>query len=174
MIKNYKQLEVVNGEFIYNKELEIEDRNVATRLYYNYTNGEVVYENDYFTYIDNSESPYKEATSVKDEDIKTPNATLEGLKYVSLLDSYVSVSSSDANGKAYGKDENGNDIKKGLINEGLLYSWFGLTDGVLITGTEDLTSLRNKVTPYVFPIPVDRVSSSNGILSNNGYAIRNK
>lgn len=55
-----------------------------------------------------------------------------------------------------------------------MYSWHGLTDGALIKGTEDISSLRNKVTPYVFPIPTDRVVSSNGVLSNDGYAIRNK
>lgn len=53
-------------------------------------------------------------------------------------------------------------------------SWYGLTAGVLVTGTEDISSLRTKVTPYVFPIPSDRIMSSGGVLSNDGYAIRNK
>ena len=71
-------------------------------------------------------------------------------------------------------DEDGNAIKKGTLNERIRYSWIGLTEGVLDKGTEDLSSIRTKVTPYVIPIPTDRVMSSNGVLSNDGYAIRNK
>ena len=148
---------------------------IAARLYYNYTNGRVVFENDYFTYRDQSSSTYSTATTLSDGDIKTPNATFEGLKRVGFADSFISVSATNPEtNESYGKDENGNDIKKGTLHERVMYSWHGLTDGALIKGTEDISSLRNKVTPYVFPIPTDRVVSSNGVLSNDGYAIRNK
>lgn len=87
----------------------------------------------------------------------------------------MSVSSTDPEtNQAYGKDEAGNDIKKGVLNESVIYSWFGFTEGVLVDGTEDISSLRSKVVPYVMPIPTDRITSSNGVLSNDGYAIRNK
>lgn len=172
---NYGQVKIDKDEFIYDKTLEIKDMGIAPRLYYNYVNGEVKYVNNYLTYLDNSASPYKEATTLADDDIKTPNASFDGLKYVKFLDSFMSVSSTDPSTKnPYGKDADGNDIKKGIMNEALLYSWFGLTDGVVTTGTEDFEPLRKKVTPYVIPIPKDNISSSNGVLSNEGYAIRNK
>ena len=172
---NYQQLRVNGTELVYDKNLPIEDMGVAPRLYYNYTNGEVVFENDYFTYRDGSVSPYNAAEKLADDDIKTANATFDGLKYVSFVESLISVSANDPEtDQPYGKDENGNDIKKGVVHERVIYSWFGLTDGVLVNGMEDLTPIRSKVTPYVFPIPTDRVMSSNGVLSNDGYAIRNK
>lgn len=172
---NYLQLEIANGEYVYNKELEIENMGIAPRLYYYYKNGKVEFENDYFTYCDKSESPYKEATTLKDDDIKAANATFDGLKYASFIDGFMSVSSTDPEtNQAYGKDEAGNDIKKGVLNESVIYSWFGFTEGVLVDGTEDISSLRSKVVPYVMPIPTDRITSSNGVLSNDGYAIRNK
>ena len=172
---NYQQLRVNGTELIYDKNLPIEDMGIAPRLYYNYTNGEVVFENDYFTYRDKSVSPYNTAESLKDDDIKTANATFDGLKYISFVESLISVSANDPEtDQPYGKDENGDDIKKGVVHERVIYSWFGLTDGVLVNGMEDLTPIRSKVTPYVFPIPTDRVMSSNGVLSNDGYAIRNK
>lgn len=174
---NYGQVKIEGDEFIYDKSLEIKDMGIAPRLYYTYENGEVKYQNNYLTYIDNSVSPYKEAVTVADDDIKTAGATLDGLKYVKFLDSFMSVSSTYKDGNKdipYGKDDNGNDIKKGIMNESFLFSWFGLTDGVVKTGTEDFEPLRKKVTPYVIPIPKDNISSSNGVLSNEGYAIRNK
>lgn len=172
---NYQQLRVNGTELIYDKNLPIEDMGIAPRLYYNYTNGEVVFENDYFTYRDKSVSPYNTAESLKDDDIKTAGATFDGLKYISFVEKLINVDSNDPEtGQPYGKDENGDDIKKGVVDERVVYSWFGLTDGVLVNGMEDLTPIRNKVTPYVFPIPTDRVMSSNGVLSNDGYAIRNK
>lgn len=174
---NYQQLEQVGDELIYNKDKEIVDMGVAPRLYYNYINGEVVFENDYFTYRDRGVSPYKEAESLKDDDINKAGsgATFDGLKYVGFIDGLISVSSTDPEtNKPYGKDENGDDIKKGIVNERVVNSWYGLTNGTLVLGTEDIESLRKKVTPYVFPIPTDRIMSSNGVLSNDGYAIRNK
>ena len=131
--------------------------------------------NLYTTYHDNSESPYKEAESLKDDDIKEAGATYEGMKYVSFADGFISVSEKDPEtNQVYGKDEAGDPIKKGVVNEKIISSWYGLTEGVLVTGTEDISSLRTKATPYVFPIPSDRIMSSGGILSNDGYAIRNK
>lgn len=176
MAINYNQLEEQSdGSLLNNKDKEIEDLGVAPRLYFNYVDGKVKFENDYFTYRDRSVSPYKEATTLKDDDIKNANMTFDGLKYINFLDSYVSVSDTDpTTNKKYGKDEEGKDIKKGVLNEQLLYSWFGLTDGTITTGLENLTPLRKKVTPYIIPIPKDNISSSNGVLSNDGYAIRNK
>lgn len=175
MCINYSQLNQVGEELVYDKNKEIEDLGVAPRLYFNYVNGAPVFENDYFTYRDKSVSPYKEAQSLKDDDIKNANMTFDGLKYVSFLDSYISVSDTDpTTGSKYGEDEDGNTIKKGIFNEKLIWTWKGLTEGTLATGTEDLTPLRSKVTPYIIPIPTDNISSSNGVLSNDGYAIRNK
>ena len=172
---NYGQLRMENGEFIYDKNKEIVDMGIAPRLYFNYTNGKVQFENNYTTYLDNNVSPYKEATTLADGDINAAGATYDGLRYIKFLDSYMSVSSTDPTTNiAYGKDADGNDIKKGVMNESFLYSWFGLTDGVVINGTEDFEPLRNKVTPYIIPIPKDNIASSNGVLSNDGYAIRNK
>lgn len=179
MALNFGQLNITNDEFIYDKNKEIEEVNAAPRLYYNYVNGKLEFENDYFTYRDKSASPYNTAETLKDDDIKSAGATYDGLKYVSFLDGFISVSDTDPETKEkYGtyEDEDGNTvtIKKGIMAEELLYSWVGLTEGVLVKGTEDLTPIRSKVAPYVFPIPTDRVMSSNGKLNNDGYGIRNK
>jgi hypothetical protein len=74
----------------------------------------------------------------------------------------------------YGVDEELNTIKKGIMHEKVIWSWKGITEDVLVNGTEDLTELRTKVAPYVFPIPTSTVIASQGTLSNDGYAIRNK
>lgn len=172
---NYQQVSIRNGEFIYDKNQEIEPMNVANRLYYNYVNGTVKFENNYFTYRNPKESPYNTAESLADDDIKDAGATFDGLKYANFLSAMMSVSDTDPETKQkYGTDDEGNAIKKGVFNERIRYSWKGITEGVLENGTEDLSSLRTKVAPYVMPIPSDRVMSSNGILSNDGYAIRNK
>ena len=172
---NYNQLRLENGEFVYDKTKEVVDMGIAPRLYYNYVNGEIQFENNYFTYRDNSASPYKEATTLADDDIKTAGASFDGLKYIKFLDTYMSVSDTDpTTNTKYGTDADGNTIKKGVMNEAFLYSWFGLTDGVVTTGAEDMEPLRKKVTPYILPIPKDNIASSNGVLSNEGYAIRNK
>lgn len=175
MCCNYQQLNLEGDEFVYDKNKEIEDLGVAPRLYYYYQNGKVQFENNYTTWREGSESPYKEAEKLADDDIKAASATYDGLKYVSFIDGFMSVSDTDPTTKQlYGTDADGNKIKKGTMNERILSSWYGLTDGVLITGAEDLTPLRSKVTPYVIPIPTDNIASSNGMLSNDGYAIRNK
>ena len=172
---NYLQLEEKGGELIYNKEKEIADMGIAPRLYYYYKNGQVKFENNYFTYRDGSVSPYNTAETLKDDDIKTPNATYDGLKYVKFGEGFINVSDTDPETKEpYGTDSNGDKIKKGILDEKVIYSWFGLTDGILTAGTEDITSLTSKIVPYVLPIPTDRIMSSNGILNNDGYAIRNK
>lgn len=174
-VMNYQQVKIEGDEFVYDKTLEIQDMGIAPRLYFNYTNGKVEFENDYFTYRDRSESPYKEAVKLSDDDIKSAGATFDGLKYISFLEGYMSVSDTDpTTNTKYGEDADGNTIKKGTMNEQLLNSWYGLTEGYLITGAEDLSGLRSKVTPYVIPIPTDNIASSNGVLSNDGYAIRNK
>ena len=172
---NYAQVKIVGNEFIYDKNQEIVPMDVANRLYYNYTNGKLVFVNDYFTYCDPKESPYSTASTLPDADIENPGATFDGLKYVNFVAALMSVSDTDPETKQkYGTDDEGNVIKKGVFNERIRYSWVGITDGVLNTGTEDLSSLRSKVAPYVIPIPTDRVMSSNGVLSNDGYGIRNK
>ncbi len=172
---NYQQLNIINGEFIYDKEKTIAPMNVANRLYYNYTNGKVNFVNDYFTYASPKDSPYNTAEKLADEDIKDAGATFDGLKYVNFIADLMSVSDTDPETKTkYGPDDNGNPIKKGILNERIRYSWLGITEDLLQNGTEDMTSLRTKVTPYVIPIPSDRIMSSNGVLSNDGYAIRNK
>ena len=65
-------------------------------------------------------------------------------------------------------------MEKAKTGRKIRYSWYGITENTLVKGTEDLTAIRSKVAPYVIPIPTDRVMSSNGVLSNDGYAIRNK
>lgn len=172
---NYQQVSIVGNEFIYDKNQEIQPMNVANRLYYNYTNGKVVFTNDYFTYCSPKESPYNTAETLADDDIKDAGATYDGLKYVNFIANLMSVSDTDPETKQkYGIDEEGNAIKKGILNERIRYSWLGITDGALDNGTENLSSIRSRVAPYVIPIPTDRVMSSNGVLSNDGYAIRNK
>lgn len=169
---NYQQLD---ENMVYNKNKEIEDMSIASRLYYTYENGEVKFVNTYHQYCDKSDSYYKSATTLKDDDIPTPNATIDGLKYVTFAEAFIKVDSKDPEtNQPYGKDENGDDIKKGVVDERVSSSWYGLTSNVLVVGTEDIEPLRNVVTPYVIPIPTDRVMSSNGVLSNDGYAIRNK
>ena len=151
----------------------------ANRLYYYYEKGALKFENDYFTYRDRTASPYNTAERLADDDIKASGATYSGLKYVNFLEALMSVSDTNPETKEkYGtyEDENGKEvvIKKGTLNERIRYSWIGITEGVLDTGTEDLSSLRSKAAPYVLPIPSDRVMSSNGVLNNDGYGIRNK
>ncbi len=172
---DYSQTSIVNGEFVYDKNQEILDMGVANRLYYRYTKGEVIFENNYFTYRDKKSSPYNTAERLADDDIKSAGATFTGLKYVNFLEDMMSVSDTNPETKEkYGTDEEGNTIKKGVFNERIRYSWIGITEGVLDNGTEDLSSIRRKPAPYVLPIPTERVMSSNGVLSNDGYAIRNK
>ena len=176
---NYSQTHIEGGEFIYDKNQEIAPMSVANRLYYNYQKGVVKFENDYFTYRDRTSSPYNTAEKLADDDIKASGATYSGLKYVNFMSDLMSVSDTNPETKEkYGtyEDENGKEvqIKKGILNERIRYSWIGITEGVLDFGTEDLSSLRTKPAPYVLPIPSDRVMSSNGVLSNDGYGIRNK
>ena len=172
---NYQQVSVVNGEFIYNKDQEIQDLGIANRLYYNYVNGRLQFTNDYFTYCNPKESPYNTAEKLDDASITTAGATFDGLKYIGFVADQISVSDTDPETKVkYGTDDEGNTIKKGILNEKIRYSWYGITENALEKGTEDLTAIRSKVAPYVIPIPTDRVMSSNGVLSNDGYAIRNK
>jgi hypothetical protein len=171
---NYQRVKVVDGEFVYDKELEIEDMGVAPRLYYKYENGAVKFENSYSMYCDASETPYKDAETLSNDDIKNPGMSFDGLKRIDFINSFMSVSDTDPNTKVkYGTDENGNTIKKGIMDEKFINSFYGLTNGIIVTGTENITEvLKGKVTPYVIPIPETRVSSSNGILSNDGYGLK--
>lgn len=171
---NYQRVKVVDGEFVYDKDLEIEDMGVAPRLYYKYENGAVKFENSYSMYCDASETPYKDAETLSNDDIKNPGMSFDGLKRIDFINSFMSVSDTDPNTKVkYGTDENGNTIKKGIMDEKFINSFYGLTNGIIVTGTENITEvLKGKVTPYVIPIPETRVSSSNGILSNDGYGLK--
>ena len=174
---NFSQTVIVGNEFIYDKNKQVEDRGYAGRIYYNYSQGTVKFLDKayYLEYHDKTASPYSTAERLADEDIKEASATYDGLKYMNFLEALMSVSDTDPEKKTkYGTDENGNTIKKGILSERIRYSWIGITEGGLDTGTEDLTSLRTRVAPYVLPIPSERIMSSNGVLSNEGYAIRNK
>lgn len=167
---NVHQLRRENEELIYDKNKEIEDLGVAGILYFTINNGIVEFENDIFTHRDAKEDIYKNASTVKDEDIKA-GYTSSGLQRIDFAKAFISVAEQDPTTKEpYGTDENGDKIKKGTVHDNILASWFGLTDGTLIKGTENLSSLRSKVTPYVLPIP----GSRKGAVNNDGYAIRNK
>ena len=174
--KNAQQLEEANGEFIYNKDLEIADTGVANSLYFQFENGMLKFDNDIFTARDAKVEPYKSAETIKDDEIKSGFTSAKDKMYrIDFAKKFISSSSTDpTTNKPYGQDENGNDIKKGTVLESALYSFYGITDGVLINGTEDLSSLVNKPAPYVMPIPSSKVSNSAGVLSNDGYGIRNK
>lgn len=197
---NYQRLTYVGGEFLYDKNREIEDLGIAPRLYYYYKEGKVEFENDYRTYRSRDENLYKNAETVDvAEQLKEPGITLDGLKYVTFYDKFMSVSDTDpSTKKPYGEkevtDEDGNIvyesdgvtpkkevIKKGQIAESLYNSWWGITKGELKGTSTDggktvvlSRELHNAVAPYVIPIPTERVSSSGGILNNNGYGILNK
>lgn len=171
---NAQQMKLEGGEYIYDKNKEVEDKGVAGRLYFTFNNGMITFENDIFTLRNEKEEPYKSAQTIKDEDIKS-GFTSENLYRVDFAKAFLSSSDKDAAGNAWGTDENGDAIKKGSVPENILYSWYGLTDGVLISGVnEDLSVLRNRPTPYVMPIPSSKIGTSEGLLSNDGYAIRNK
>ena len=110
-----------------------------------------------------------------DDDIKDAGATFDGLKYVNFLANMMSVSDTDPETKEkYGTDEEGNTIKKGILNERIRYSWIGYYRGVSRERNRRPEQPPHESCPYVIPIPTDRVMSSNGVLSNDGYAIRNK
>lgn len=176
VVMNYQQLNIVGNEFIYDKNKVIDETMpVANRLYYYYKKGTVEFENDYFTYRNPKESPYNNAESVKDENVPAPGGSISGLCYVNFMAGLMSVSDTNPEtNEKYGVDEELNTIKKGIMHEKVIWSWKGITEDVLVNGTEDLTELRTKVAPYVFPIPTSTVIASQGTLSNDGYAIRNK
>lgn len=172
--KNSQQLKQEGDELVYDKNQVIEDKGVAGILYFNIQGGLVKFENDIYTARDAKEEPYKSANTIKDEDIKNSNE--QSLYRIDFAKAFISVSDKNpVTNQPWGTDENGDAIKKGTVVENVLYSWYGLTAGTLVTGIgEDVPSLRNKVTPYVFPIPNSKVTTSAGVLSNDGYAIRNK
>ena len=176
VVMNYQQLNIVGNEFIYDKNKVIDETMpVANRLYYYYKKGTVEFENDYFTYRNPKESPYNTAITKKDEDIPAAGGDIDGLLYVNFMAGLMSVSDTNPEtNEKYGVDEEQNTIKKGIMHEKVIWSWKGITEDVLVNGTEDLTELRTKVAPYVIPIPTSTVIASQGTLSNDGYAIRNK
>lgn len=170
---NAQQLDLSNGELIYNKNKEVKDMGIANILYFKFENGLIKFENDIFTMRDTNAEPYKSAITIKDEDIKA-GFTSDNLYRIDFAKNFISVSDKNpVNNEPWGNNENGEAIKKGTIAEAILYSWHGLTDGI-VTGLEDLNTLRNKVTPYVMPISASKITTSAGVLSNDGYAIRNK
>lgn len=176
VVMNYQQVDIVGNEFIYDKNKVIDETMpVANRLYYYYKKGTVEFENDYFTYRNAKESPYNTAITKKDEDIPAAGGDIDGLLYVNFMAGLMSVSDTNPEtNEKYGVDEELNTIKKGIMHEKVIWSWKGITEDVLVNGTEDLTELRTKVAPYVIPIPTSTVIASQGTLSNDGYAIRNK
>ncbi|MBQ8158367.1 MAG: RagB/SusD family nutrient uptake outer membrane protein [Prevotella sp.] len=171
---NYNQLayDTSKDSLIQDKTLTITDMGIAPRLYYTYAAGAVVMDNDYNTYIDRSVSPYKEATTLSDDAIKAmgAGATIPGTYYISLTDKFITEI----------KDDKGNSFtpKRYELSEKLITSFFGVTSNTISairTGSPSaIAALRSVVTPYVFPIPKTRIASSGGVLSNDGYAIRNK
>lgn len=176
VVMNYQQVDIVGNEFIYDKNKVIDETMpVANRLYYYYKKGTVEFENDYFTYRNAKESPYNTAITKKDEDIPAAGGDIDGLLYVNFMAGLMSVSDTNPEtNEKYGVDEELNTIKKGIMHEKVIWSWKGITEDVLVNGTEDLTELHTKVAPYVIPIPTSTVIASQGTLSNDGYAIRNK
>jgi hypothetical protein len=175
---NSQQLNKVNNELIYDKNKVIEDMGVANILYFGFDNGLLQFENDIFTPRKDKDIPYKNAVTIKDDEIKAgfTNTSNEKVPYrIDFARNFISVSDQDPTTKQpYGTDDNGDPIKKGIINESILYSWYGLTDGVIYNGLEDSSPLKTKPTPYVMPIPASKVTNSGGVLSNDGYGIRNK
>lgn len=170
---NAQQLDLSNGELVYNKNKEVKDMGVANVLYFKFENGLIKFENDIFTMRDTNTEPYKSAVTIKDEEIKA-GFTSDNLYRIDFAKNFISVSDKNpVTNELWGTNENGEAIKKGTITEAILYSWHGLTDGI-VTGLEDLNTLRNKVTPYIMPISASKITTSAGVLSNDGYAIRNK
>ena len=172
--KNYNQLvyDASKDSLIQDKTLPIVDMGIAPRLYFAYTSGNVVMENDYNTYIDRSVSPYKEATTLSEDVIKASGAgaTITGTYSISLTDKFIT-ELKDAKGNSFSP-------RKYELSEKLLTSYFGVTNSYLQTAKAGsptaIAAIRSTVTPYVFPIPKTRIASSGGVLSNDGYAIRNK
>lgn len=172
---NAQQLKLNGNEYIYDKNQVIEDKGVAGVLYFKFNNGTLVFENDIFTPRNAAEEPYKSASTIKDEELNA-GFTSNNLYRIDFAKTFIGVSDKNpTTNETWGTDENGDAIKKGTVLESIIYSWYGLTDGSVITGIgEDFSSLKNKVTPYVMPIPNSKISTSAGVLSNDGYAIRNK
>lgn len=165
--RNYNQLA---DDYTQDKNLAIEDMGVAPRLYFKYNNGVVEYLNDYNTYIDRSSAPYKEATTLSEDAIKQGGVDPTVVFYVTLTDKFIAEEKTST-GESYTP-------KKYAINEKLLFSYYGITNEFVSNDGKWSNNLfvtgRTRVTPYVFPIPKTRIASSNGVLSNEGYAIRNK
>lgn len=175
---NSQQLRVeADGTMIYDKNQVIQDMGVASTLYFKFNGGKIIFINDMKTTLDAKDSQYKDAETIKDENIKA-GFTSDKIYKVDFAKTFISVSEKDAsnNDALWGTDANGDPIKKGTILENIHYSWYGLTDGILnnLAKVEDTAPLYNKVTPYIIPISSQKTSISNGVLNNDGWAIRNK
>ena len=134
----------------------------------------IQYLNKMNEYVPDTTYPTAETTSAdSDAGLLKDGYTTDKIYKIDFAKKFFSVSKEDANKNPYGQDENGDDIKKGTILESLVYNFYGLTEDALLSNM-DLSAYRNKVTPYVIPIPKDQLMNSNGQLSNEGYAIRNK
>ena len=171
---NSQQLKVTSTELLYDKNQVVEDLGIASCMYYTYKDGMIQYLNKMNEYVPDTTYPTAETTSAdSDAGLLKDGYTTDKIYKIDFAKKFFSVSKEDANKNPYGQDENGDDIKKGTILESLVYNFYGLTEDALLS-TMDLSAYRNKVTPYVIPIPKDQLMNSNGQLSNEGYAIRNK
>lgn len=172
---NAQRLVRTGDELVYDKNKEVQDMGIANALYFKFKNGMLEFDNDIFTARDENVEPYKSAATIKDDELKA-GYTSDNMYKIDFAKAFISVTDKNPNtNESYGTDpETGETIKKGTVLESIIYSYYGLTDGTLVLGTEDLSALRNNVTPYVMPIPNSKVTTSAGVLSNNGYAIRNK
>lgn len=171
---NSQQLKVTSTELLYDKNQVVEDLGIASCMYYTYKDGMIQYLNKMNEYVPDTTYPTAETTSAdSDAGLLKDGYTTDKIYKIDFAKKFFSVSKEDANKNPHGQDENGDDIKKGTILESLVYNFYGLTEDALLS-TMDLSAYRNKVTPYVIPIPKDQLMNSNGQLSNEGYAIRNK
>ncbi len=168
---NAEQLVFEGGEMIYDESKPIEDLNVASRLFYQFKDGEVVFLNDMQEYTDIDEFPYNAAETIEDKDVESYMTDEENIYYVDFAKYIFSVS--DTNPSTNQKYEDG--VKRGTLRSGTEGTWYGLTDGPFTPQSmEEIEALRDKVVPYIIPISATVLTSSQGSLTNSGYAIRNK
>ncbi len=174
MAVNSLQLEQTSDGWVQKKkEIEIKDMGYAPKLFFRLVNGRIVFENDIWTMVDESNEPYASAKTLNKDDI-TDNMTSEDVYRVAFGETFGATVKDEA-GKNDLVDEDGN--KYYTLNEGVLSCFYGFTtklNPVWNNGTEDISVLRGKPVPYVLPIPNDRVITSNGKLDNEGYLILNK
>lgn len=170
---NACQLEPAGQYFIQKKdEIEVQDLGHAPKLFFTFQNGNVVFVNDIWTMVDETNEPFASAETIGDDNV-SESYTSEKTYRIAFAETF-GATVKDAAGKEDLKDEDGN--KYYTLNEGTLACFYGFTtkiNGTWNTGTEDISFLRGKPVPYVIPIPTDRIITSNGALNNNGYLIQN-